>query len=327
MAGRDRLREVDDPIPNVETSPSALACEITPTDAHFVRCNHPVPQVDPASHRVSIEGAVAHPRSMGILELARRGLRTAAVTLECAGNGRSLLEPKTPGEPWGLGAVGTAVWTGVPLARLLHDAGLRDDVVEIVFEGEGGFARALPVDVALEDDVLVALEMNGTPLPRLHGGPVRLIVPGWYGMASVKWLKRIAAVTKPFEGEYQTGRYRIGGEPLTRIRPRAIVTSPEEGAPLTAGPAIVKGFAWSGSGPIVRLEVTLDGEPVAASLGAALGPHAWRPWEAVATLTPGDHVLRVRAIDAAGNLQPDEAPWNEQGYANNVVTERLLSVK
>lgn len=326
MDRRDRI-EPDDEAPNVEAPAAALTSEITPTDGHFVRCNHPVPAVDPERHRVVFDGAFAHPRSLGLLELARRGIRTTAVTLECAGNGRSTLVPPTPGEQWGTGAVSTAIWSGVPLATLLHEAGVRDDVVELVFEGEGGFARSLPVDVALEGDVLLALEMNGAPIPKVHGAPVRLVVPGWYGMASVKWLRSIRAVPLPFRGEYQTERYVVDGAPLTRMRPRAIVTSPAEESEIAAGPALVKGWAWSGHGPIVRLEVTVDGEPIAASLGAAPGPHAWRAWEAVATLTGGEHVLRVRAVDAAGNAQPDEAPWNALGYGNNVITERKLTVR
>ena len=268
---------------------------------------------------------------------------TRAVTMECAGNGRARLAPHVVSQPWLLEAVGNAEWTGVPVAALLEEAGLADDAVEVRFLGldrgvEGGevqpYERSLPLAEALGEDVLLAYAMNGQPLPPQHGFPLRLVVPGWYGMTSVKWLERITVLDRPFEGYQQARSYRMrqtpdeDGEPLSRMLPRSLMVPP--GVPdfatrartLAAGPCVVRGRAWSGFGPVERVEVSADGGSgwSDARLGPQASKWAWRAWEWDWELRdPGDYELCSRATDDAGNTQPLEARWNLGGYANNEV--------
>jgi DMSO/TMAO reductase YedYZ molybdopterin-dependent catalytic subunit len=260
------------------------------------------------------------------------------MTMECAGNGRSGLQPEVQGEPWAYGAVSTAEWTGIPLRDVLDVAGLRQGVREIVFEGADHgyvqaagadipFVRSLPVEKALDPDVIIAHAMNGEPLSRAHGGPFRLIVPGWYGVASVKWLARIEATSRPFRGFYQVDRYVMpdgrGGMMLLReMRVRSLIASPTDGSRLAEGRTLVRGMAWSGSGPITRVEVSLDGgdswKP--AHLASREERYAWRRWEYQWEIRgAGGTVLLSRAFDAAGNAQPEQPEWNALGYANNAI--------
>jgi DMSO/TMAO reductase YedYZ molybdopterin-dependent catalytic subunit len=332
----DRLVVVKEAPFNAETGHAALAPSITPAEAHYVRCNFDVPELDAAEHLVAVEGAVADAYTVPASELSSLPQRSVTVTLECAGNGRLGMSPLPPGEPWLAGAVATASWSGVPLATLLDRAGLRDDVIEILISGadrgmpagsraETRFARALPLDKATDPNVILAVEMNGRPLPIEHGAPVRLIVPGWYGMASVKWVARIAALTEPFEGWFQRDRYMYERDhekrPVDVIRVKSTIVTPEAGRGVARGRVLVWGWAWSGAAPIAVVELSLDGsdwEPT--TLDAPLAPHAWRRFTHVLDIDePGRHVVRARARDAAGRVQPDVAPWNRLGYGNNAI--------
>jgi DMSO/TMAO reductase YedYZ molybdopterin-dependent catalytic subunit len=333
----DRLVVVKEAPFNAETGHTALAAAVTPSGAHYVRCNFDVPQIEADTHLIAVDGAVADAFSLAAPDLALLPQRSVTVTLECAGNGRLDMTPLPSGEPWQRGAVSTASWTGVPLAVLLDRAGLRDDVVEILVTGadrgtpsgarhETRFCRALPLDKAMDPNVLVAIEMNGRPLPPEHGAPARLIVPGWYGMASVKWVARIAALTEPFEGWFQKQRYVYESEreqrPVDVIRVKSTIVAPEQGVGLARGKLVVWGWAWSGAAPVAGVDLSLDGgawEP--ATLDAQLAPHAWRRFSTVVELdAPGRHTVRARARDAAGRVQPDVAPWNQHGYGNNAIT-------
>jgi sulfane dehydrogenase subunit SoxC len=262
--------------------------------------------------------------------------------LECAGNGRARLLPRPVSQPWLVEAVGTAAWTGTPLAPLLRSAGLDESTVDVVFTGadhgvERGVAqdyqRGLPVAEALREEILLAYEMNGAPLPVQHGWPVRLVVPGWYGMAHVKWLRRITAITEPFDGYQNAVAYRLKsdaedpGVPVSRIQPRALMIPP--GHPdfmsrnrfLAVGSHEVSGRAWSGQGAITRVELSVDSGVswVDAIMEPALGPWAWCRWRAQWTVTsPGRYELLARATDATGAVQPVEQPWNTQGMANTM---------
>jgi DMSO/TMAO reductase YedYZ molybdopterin-dependent catalytic subunit len=247
--------------------------------------------------------------------------------------------------------VGTAEWTGIPLRGLLEDAGLADEAVEVVFEGldsgiDGGveqhYARSLTVGQAMADDVLLAHTVNGDPLPPQHGFPLRLVVPGWYGMTSVKWLRSITAVREPFAGYQQAQAYRMrrseddDGEPVSLIAPRALMIPP--GIPdfltrarlVDRGPVRIEGRAWSGRGDIVGVEFSADGGGswAEAELGESAGRHAWRGWsylwEPAAT---GACELCCAARDAAGNRQPPHASWNVGGYANNAVQRVAVAVR
>jgi sulfane dehydrogenase subunit SoxC len=327
----------------------ALRWDVTPVGLHYLLIHYDIPVVDPASWRLEVGGRVSRPLSLSLEDLCSRPAVTRAVTMECAGNGRARLEPHIVSQPWLLEAVGNAEWTGVPVAALLEEAGLADDALEILFTGldrgvEGGeeqsYQRSLTLAEAA-DGALLAFAINGEPLPPQHGFPVRLIVPGWYGMTSVKWLSRIDAIAEPFAGYQQATGYRIRahegdeGTPVTRIMPRALMAPP--GIPefmsrarfLEAGPCEVTGRAWSGWGAIEAVEVSTDGGATwaPASLGPEPSPGAWRAWSFAWDAAPGEHELCCRARDAAGNAQPVDADWNVGGYANTSVQRVPVTVR
>lgn len=321
----------------------ALQRDITPLGLHYLLIHYDIPFVDAMSWRLEIKGLVEHPLTLDLDQLRARPVVTLPVTLECAGNGRTMLHPRPVSQPWINEAVGTAEWTGTPLAGLLEEAGVRDDAVELVFSGadagvEAGrpqqYERSLTVEQAMSEDVLVVYAVNGEPLPPQHGFPVRLVVPGWYGMASVKWLVGITAVDEPFEGYQQTRAYRMRqsrdepGIPLSRIAVRALMAPPgvaEFPSRLRHVPRSgwdIVGRAWSGAGAIERVEVSDDGGRTwaDAAVEPAPGPYAWHRW--TYTWRPGrsgDAELWCRATDAAGNTQPDDPAWNLGGYAVNAV--------
>ena len=324
----------------------ALRHDITPPGLHYLLIHYDIPAIDPDTYRLKIGGAVEGPISLSLDALRGRTRAAEPITFECAGNGRALLEPRPLSQPWLTEAVGTAEWGGTPLAPLLDEAGVSDDAVEILFTGEdrgieGGvpqaYERSLPVAEAAQG--LLAYEMNGAPLLPQHGFPLRLVVPGWYGMQNVKWLTRITVLEEPFGGYQNAVGYRmygadgVAGEPVTRILPRSLMVPP--GVPefmtrerhLEAGPVTLTGRAWSGYGAIDQVEVSTDNGAsfAAAVLDPPLGPHAWRGWSFDWDAPPGEHILSSRATDSAGNAQPLEPPWNLKGYANNAL-ERIQVV-
>ena len=324
-----------------------LRWDRTPAGMHYLVIHWDVPMVDPAAWRLKIGGAVAEPVEFSLADLRARDRMSMGVTLECAGNGRSLFQPRPVSQPWIHGGVSTAEWTGTPLVALMDEAGLRPDAVELVFSGldrgfQGGVAhayeRSLPVRAAVSGDVLLAYEMNGQPLPPQHGFPLRLVVPCWYGMASVKWLHRIDAVTQAFEGFQQRFAYRLQqdaddpGEPVSRIRVRSLMAPP--GIPdflsrrpiVPAGATKLVGRAWSGYGLIKSVQVGVDGRWLPAQLDEQDGKHAWRGWSCFWQAEEGDHELMCRAEDDAGNIQPLEPEWNYQGMANNAVQRLQVTV-
>jgi DMSO/TMAO reductase YedYZ molybdopterin-dependent catalytic subunit len=327
---------------NLESAPAALAAPVTPPDGHYVRDHFSLPMLDEEQHRIAVEGAVATPLQLSLETLRQHPWRTLVVTLECAGNGRSGMVPLPKGEPWMRGAVSTAEWSGVPLRDVLHEAGLRDDVCEILVEGADAgtpeeapgqmhFVRSLPIDKALDPDTLLALEMNQEPLPREHGAPVRLVVPGWYGMASVKWVTRIAALPRPFDGYFQRQRYvyEHTGQPVTQTRVKSLIVTPVPGAVVPRGLVRVEGWAWSGARRIQSVDIAVDGgedwQP--AQVEPALSPHAWsRFFIDIELPLPGRHALRARARDEAGDVQPEVPEWNRQGYGNNAIVPVLIQV-
>ena len=328
----------------------ALRYAITPPGLHYLLIHYDIPAVDEATYRLEVDGLVATPLSLSLDELRARPAVELAVTMECAGNGRALLEPHVVSQPWLQEAVGTARWRGTPLRALLAEAGVTDDAVEVVFTGldhglEGGIEQAYQRSLSLIDthrpEVLLAYEMNGAPLAPQHGFPLRLLVPGWYGMTSVKWLGRITAVDRPFEGYQQSHSYRVrqdedeAGEPLSRMLPRALMAPP--GFPefatrsriVPAGPCLLEGRAWSGLGEVEAVEISTDGGDswAAAELEDDLGSQwAWRRWTYPWSATAGEYELCCRARDAAGNEQPLEPSWNLGGYVNNAVQRVPVTV-
>ncbi|KQX56266.1 MULTISPECIES: sulfite oxidase [unclassified Streptomyces] len=323
----------------------AMRYDVTPPGLHYVLVHYDIPDTNPDGWRLTVGGRVLRPLTLDMDALRARPAVTRRVTLECAGNGRALLAPRPVSQPWLVEAVGTADWTGVPLAALLADAGPAEDAVEAVFTGadhgvergvEQDYRRGLPLATAADParDVLVAYAMNGAPLPPQHGSPLRLVVPGWYGMAHVKWLHDITLTATPFTGFQQSVAYRVRqaaaepGEPVTLIAPRALMVPP--GFPdfmsrtrvVRPGPLTLTGRAWSGYGPVARVEVSEDGGAAwteAEIVRDPAHPWAWSAWRARWTATPGLRHLTVRATDAAGHIQPLVAPWNRGGFANNLV--------
>jgi sulfane dehydrogenase subunit SoxC len=321
----------------------ALRHEITPPGLHYLLIHYDIPVVDPDAFRLEIGGAVERPMSLSLDALRARQHTREPITFECAGNGRALLEPRPLSQPWLTEAVGTADWGGTPLGSLLEEAGVRESSVELLFSAldrgvEGGveqtYERSLPLAEA--EHALLAYEMNGGPLPPQHGYPLRLVVPGWYGMQNVKWLTRITVLEEPFTGFQNSVAYRMygadgePGEPVTRMLPRSLMVPP--GVPdfmtrnrhVEPGPLTLRGRAWSGYGGIERVDVSTDGGATfnAAVLDPPQGPHAWRGWSFDWEAAPGEHEISSRATDSAGNTQPLEPPWNLKGYANNAV-ERI----
>lgn len=335
----DEPRVVVRPAPlNAETPEHALSAEITPAGRHYVRTNFGVPALDPRAHRIRVQGLGEV--ELGMDDLARLPRRTVAVTLECAGNDRLSIAPLPAGELWGSGAVGAAAWSGVSLADVLAGAGIAPDAREVLVEGAdegraGGaaiaFARSLPLAKALHPDTLLALEMNGAPLPPEHGAPVRLVVPGWYGMASVKWVARISVLAGEFGGYFQKERYVYDdGAPVTVMDVKSAITSPRGGEVVSLGPVAVSGWAWSGAGPIERVEVAVDGGDGwhEARVHPASSGYLWQRWEFDWNVgEPGRHTLRARAHDAAGRVQPDAPRWNRLGYASNGVRSIVVTAR
>jgi DMSO/TMAO reductase YedYZ molybdopterin-dependent catalytic subunit len=333
---------------NLET-PFYLEVEsyLTPTGLFYVRSHFPPPRLDLASYRLHIGGAVRNPLSLSYQQLRDMPSETRVATLECAGNGRVFLVPQVSGAQWEEGAVGNAEWTGVPLAALLERAGLEEDACEVVLEGADrgtpkeepvppgpiSYARSLPRDKALQPEVLIAYQMNGRDLPLDHGYPVRAVVPGHYGMASVKWLTHVLAVREPFQGYWQTSDYGywdyLDGKPVRRalgeIKVKSEIARPRVYETLAPNQLYtVRGAAWAGETEVTGVAVSTDGGRTWAE-AEFLDParrHAWRRWK-IDWLTPkepGRYTLLSRAKAADGSAQPDE---HDPSYGTYVITHPL----
>jgi sulfane dehydrogenase subunit SoxC len=327
-----------------------LRYDVTPAGMHYLLIHFDVPEAEESSWRLSVGGLVRTPLELSMSDVRSRPSVTMPVTMECAGNGRARLAPRPISQPWLTEAIGTAEWTGTPMRPVLEEAGIELGAVELVFRGadhgiQGGleqdYERSLSIEDAMRDEVILAYEMNGAPLPPQHGFPLRLVVPGWYGMASVKWLTAIEAVSEPFLG-FQMESYRIRrqpeeeGEPVTRISPRSLLAPPGFPDFLTrrrfvdVGRLLLHGRAWSGWGAIERVEVSSDGGATWADavVGEAVSPYAWVPWTfSWDASEPGAFELCCRATDAAGNTQPLEQPWNLHGFSNNMVQRVPVEVR
>jgi sulfane dehydrogenase subunit SoxC len=323
----------------------ALRHEVTPPGLHYLLIHFDIPDADDSSWTLSIEGRVGSPRSFSVAELKALPSKTVRVTMECAGNGRGQLSPRYPSVPWLEEGVSTADWTGVPLCKLLE---LKSEATEIVFHGadrgidagvEHHFARSLSREQAMREEVLVAYAMNGAPLPPQHGAPLRLVVPRWYGMASVKWLRAIEALDRPFDGLQQARSYHFRraagekGEPCTLMRVNSLMAPP--GIPdfytrrriVQAGPVEIVGRAWSGAAPVERVEFGVDGQWSAAHVAPQRHALSWMHWRFVWHAASGEHELACRATDRAGNTQPLEPPWDVSGFGNNGVQRIHVTVR
>ena len=332
---------------NAETPVEYLKSWLTPNTVFFDRNQGAIPprRISLARWRLSIEGEVATPLALTFDEIRRLPKAIAADTVECSGNGRSLLAEKSAGNPWTIGGVGNAVWSGVWLRDVLNRAGLKPTAVHVAFEGfdtplgSAGvkFIRSIPLEKALAS-TLLAYEMNGEPLPLKHGYPLRALALGWTGANCVKWLQRIVVLDRPYAGFFMDSVYRTfqkgqdpkSGEVVTGIKLKSIITQPLPGEAVPAGSVVVLGAAYAGEARVERVEVSLDGGTSwkSAQFIGPDEPFAWRQWQYVWEQAPrGDYTLMACATDDQGRQQPMQAAWNSLGYGNNGVREHAVSIK
>jgi DMSO/TMAO reductase YedYZ molybdopterin-dependent catalytic subunit len=337
-----KIMRGEDPL-NLEMPFETLRDFITPTESFYVRTHFPIPKIDKKDWRLRVEGELENPLELRYDDLLKMKSRTIPVTLECAGNNRNFLEPKVKGVQWGLGAVGTAEWSGVPLSILLDSAGVKPAACDVILEGADGglleepkrpsgkvqFARSIPLAKARED-VLLAYQMNGNELPRQHGFPLRAIVPGWYAMASIKWLQRIIVTDRTFTGYYQTMDYAYWAReedtaelvPLTEMQVKAEIAGPVAGDIVPANSNVrVHGAAWTSDAEITKVELSTEGGASwkEANLIDKAMPNAWRLWE-FDWRTPaksGKQILVARATDSRGRTQPVERDPDRGTYMIN----------
>ncbi len=320
----------------------ALRYARTPTGLHYLLTHFDIPVADAASWRLDITGLVERPLTLDMEMIEAMPTVTRPVTMECAGNGRARMFPRPLDQPWVNGAIGTAEWTGTLLGPVLDQAGLKPETVDIVFTGEDAgmeegemlyYQRSLTPEEVRSDQALLVYAMNGKELEPQHGFPLRLIVPGWYGMPSVKWLRRIEAIDHRFAGFYMDGTYRYrntrdeDGEPATHQRVRSLMAPPGMPDSYTrkrmakAGRHRLEGRAWAGPRSVVKVEVSTHGGQswAPAQVEPAGAACCWQAWTFDWDAEPGETTLAVRATDDAGNVQPDEPIWNVHGMGNNAV--------
>ncbi|WP_396222591.1 sulfite oxidase [Gemmatimonas sp.] len=320
-----------------ETPLPLLQQAVTPAPSVYVRSNFETPDAH-ADWSILVSGDVAQVTRISLDALAAMPQHEVLMTMECAGNWRLGMDPVPAGEPWQCGAVSTTRWRGVALATVLANAGPASGAVEVLARGADAgprddaegivrFERSLPFDVAMHPDTLLATHMDGEPLTPDHGAPVRLVVPNWYGMASVKWLAALDVLNAPYTGYFQVKRYvyEVDGvvQPVSRALVKSMIVSP---APqqTTASPCTVRGWAWSGTGAITHVDVAVNAQWHRATLSVPASPYAWTPFSLEVVLPEGEVTLRSRATDATGAIQPEAIVWNRLGYGNNAV--RAISV-
>jgi DMSO/TMAO reductase YedYZ molybdopterin-dependent catalytic subunit len=340
---------------NLEFPFATLNSFITPNDKFFVRNHFPIPKVDQRTWRLKVSGAVKKELELSYDALRKMKSKTVVATLECSGNGRAFLTPKAKGVPWQLGAVGNARWTGVPLSDVLEKAGVKRGAVEVILEGADSgeltsdpkpqgkvpFARSLPLSKANQPDVLLAYKMNGEDLPVAHGSPLRAVVPGWYGVASVKWLQQVIVTKRPFRGFFQTFDYSYfarfkGGmpvvRPITDMQVKAQIARPTAHEIVKAGSKVkIFGAAWTGNSTVSQVNVSTDGGQTWHEAHFLDKPvkFAWRLWEYTwdAPAKPGTVRLLARAKDARGKEQPLQRKPDRRNYLVTHVLPVEVSVK
>jgi DMSO/TMAO reductase YedYZ molybdopterin-dependent catalytic subunit len=334
---------------NMESPINNVLTWVTPNELFYARNHLPYPAIDFESWSLSISGEVESLYNFTYDDLKEMPQVEKYVTIECSGNKRGLMEPPVPGEQWQIGAVGNAKWTGVPLTYLLDRCKVKNSAVELVFTGADlgirpdmntavNFERSLPMDKALLAECILAWKMNNEPIPYKHGFPIRLIVPGWYGMAHVKWVTKITATPSPFKGPFQALDYvYISNEgdyqnalPVREMKVNSIITWPSKGEQLHVGQHNIRGLAWTGKGIIRNVEVSIDNGMTWYSARLASPEHeqyTWTFWEYSWNITaPGHYFILARAHDSNGNIQPKAAPWNAKGYGNNSIHQVAVTV-
>jgi sulfite oxidase len=331
---------------NAETPIEYLRSWITPNSVFFKRNQGEIMKqpIDLSQWELIIEGEVENTARFGFEQIVRMPKATVANTLECSGNGRSLLEEKATGNPWTIGGVGNAIWGGVWLRDLVEKTGLKDKAQHVAFEGldkplgSAGikFVRSIPIDKAMSS-TLLTYEMNGEPLPLEHGYPLRSLALGWTGANCVKWLYKITVLDRPFAGFYMDNVYRLfqkdedpkSGEVVKRIKVKSIITQPLPGETLEAGPITILGAAYAGELDIERVEVSVD-DGKSWEVAELIGPHepfAWRHWQYVWEVKENkEYTIMARAFDSNGGQQPMNTRWNVLGYGNNGIREHSVTV-
>lgn len=323
---------------NIETPPLLLDSLITPLERFFVRNNRPSPSVASEAWQLTIDGLVRRPVTIDYAELREMPVRSYHAVLECSGNSRKRFAAAgTPAEgvAWGDGAVGNGEWIGVAVALLFERAGLKRGALqaECVSHGADPLVRGVEIRKLIEDGML-AFAMNGEPLSAEHGGPVRLIVPGWGGINWVKWIAHMSIISHESPGEFNQDRYvlydsdGVANGKVRELGVKSLITTLADGATLPPGPHTIGGFAWSAARGVARVELSADGGAswAEAALGADLGPRSWRAFSYTWQATPGQHTLAVRATDIEGAVQPLSVPFNKRGYLMNAVQQIAVQV-
>ncbi len=330
-----------------ETPQATLQSWLTPNPLFYIRNHYAIPSADATSGwQLAIDGNVDNESVFTVEDFRALPKQTLPITMECAGNNRSDLQPQVVGNPFQNGAVSNAIWAGIPLHLLLKRTGVKRGSLEVLFEGldvglpapgtqSQPYLRSLPLDVAMHPHTLLAYEMNGEPLSQEHGHPLRLIVPGWYGMASVKWLRRISVLQEKFEGFFQKDRYIIENDdgettPVSTMHVKSLISWPNPNTTLPMRSHNISGMAWSGFAHIASVEISDDG---GKTWGEAqlVGPryrYAWQQWN-FTWMPPGKghYTLMARATDENGNSQPLETRWNSLGYIINGVRPVCVEVR
>jgi DMSO/TMAO reductase YedYZ molybdopterin-dependent catalytic subunit len=330
--GKDTRMRLQSEAPlNIETALDALEGAITPYALFFVRNNDSYPRINQHDWTLTIDGLVDHPFSIGYDELRRIPSESYVAVLECSGNSRSRFAGdgrEAEGVAWNNGAVGNAEWVGVPVRRLLERACVQASALQAECIGGDDGRTTRGVEIAkLMDDALLAYAMNGAPLPHIHGGPVRLVVPGWGGINWIKWITGLRVIAGESQSVYNQQKYVVldqNGHTIDKVREikvKSVIASTPPDATLTPGSQTVRGFAWSPDGGVQRVEVSTDGGQSwhDARLLADLGSRSWRQWEWEWDAAPGEYTLACRATDLAGNTQPADVPFNQQGYGMNAI--------
>jgi DMSO/TMAO reductase YedYZ molybdopterin-dependent catalytic subunit len=342
LAGKGLI--VGRPVPLTAEAPlEGITTWITPNDRFPILTSiaQTYPAIEAADWQLTVEGLVEQPLTLTYAQLRSLPVHRVTAIVECAGNSRNSVSPPLARSHLSNGYVGNAEWTGVPLRAVLEQAGLKPATVEIVLEGadrgkppfaatEVNFAKSVPVEKALHPDTLLIYEMNGTPLPREYGGPVRALVPGWYGTYQVKWLKRVEATDRTFDGVFMTRIWRVRrkhngflrDEPVSQIAVKSLITSPAPGARLSIGAQVIRGVAWSGGKDVTSVRVTTDAGATwqFARLLDPHAPYAWRLWELPwRPSAPGSHTLMARATDTSGAAQPLAYDFDLNGFEVNQV--------
>ena len=335
---------------DLETPVEYFNTWLTPVPRFFVRNHmHEPSELNAADWRLTVGGEVERPATLTLAELSKLATHSVVNTLECAGNGRSLHRPQVPGVQWGKGAVSTAKFSGPRLRDVLQRAGVKPSGKHVMFRGLDEvpgkvppFIRSIPVEKALDSDTLIATHMNGAPLPRHHGFPARVLVPGWIGAASCKWLTEIKVLDAEFVGNFMSPGYRWPNAPvkpgeavkpeethaLTALTVKSVIAGPLDGAVVKAGKVSLHGAAWAGEADIVKVEVSTDAGTTwnPATLGHEQAHYAWRLWSYDWKAKSGDYTIQSRATDSQGRVQPATPEWNPSGYLYNAVDQVKIHV-